>query len=66
MTVKRGEVLTLPLKRKKERVHLSPELAKDLIPIEVKPGISLASVTGCLTIKDNQYKIGVSVFQITV
>uniref|UniRef100_A0A1B6CJW2 Beta-Casp domain-containing protein n=1 Tax=Clastoptera arizonana TaxID=38151 RepID=A0A1B6CJW2_9HEMI len=59
MTVKRGEVLTLPLKRKREKVQLSPELANELKPVEVKSGINLATLTGVLNIKNNQYEVKV-------
>lgn len=59
ITFKRGEVIKLPLKRKKGRVFIEPELASSIIPIEVRPGLSLASVTGELEVKDNVYTIKV-------
>ncbi|KAF7995649.1 hypothetical protein HCN44_006756 [Aphidius gifuensis] len=57
ITFKRGEVIKLPLKRKKGRVFIEPELAGNIIPSEIRPGLSLASVTGELEVKDNVYTI---------
>ncbi|XP_018344280.1 PREDICTED: integrator complex subunit 9 [Trachymyrmex septentrionalis] len=57
ITFKRGEVIKLPLKRKKGRVFIEPELASNIVPSEVRPGLSLASVTGELDVKDNVYTI---------
>jgi len=59
ITFKRGEVIKLPLKRKKGRVFIEPELASNIVPSEVRPGLSLASVTGELEVKDNVYTIKV-------
>lgn len=59
ITFKRGEVIKLPLKRKKGRVFIEPELAGNIVPSEVRPGLSLASVTGELEVKDNVYTIKV-------
>ncbi|KAK0079575.1 hypothetical protein PV325_001050 [Microctonus aethiopoides] len=55
ITFKRGEVIKLPLKRKKSRVFIEPNLANNIIPSEIRPGLSLASVTGELEVKDNVY-----------
>ncbi|RLU21019.1 hypothetical protein DMN91_007635 [Ooceraea biroi] len=57
ITFKRGEVIKLPIKRKKGRVFIEPELAGNIQPTEVRPGLSLASVTGELEVKDNVYTI---------
>lgn len=57
ITFKRGEVIKLPLKRKKGRVFIEPELASNIIPNEIRPGLSLASITGELEVKDNVYTI---------
>lgn len=59
IAVKRGEVHTLPLKRRKALVNLSPGLAERLVPEEVKPGLRLVSVTANLEVKNNQHKIQV-------
>lgn len=64
ITFKRGEVIKLPLKRKKGRVFIEPELAGTIIPNEIRPGLSLASVTGELEVKDNVYTIKVCVIKI--
>lgn len=59
ITFKRGEVVKLPLKRKKGRIFIEPDLAGNIIPSEVRPGLSLSSVTGELEVKDNVYTIKV-------
>lgn len=57
ITFKRGEVIKLPLKRKKGRVFIEPDLAGNIVLNEIRPGLSLASVTGELEVKDNVYTI---------
>lgn len=59
ITFKRGEVIKLPLKRTFDRVFLTPEIAKQIIPREVLPGTNLSSLTGCLQVKDNLHDIKV-------
>lgn len=59
LTMKRGEVLKLPVKRKKVKAEMSADLASELIPCETRPGVSLTSVTGRLILNDNKYKIEV-------
>lgn len=60
ITFKRGEVIKLPLKRKRNRVYLTPEIAKQIIPREVQPGTTISTLTGCLQVKDNLHDIKVS------
>ncbi|KAK2497135.1 hypothetical protein MC885_012001 [Smutsia gigantea] len=55
MAYRRAEVLTLPFKRRYEKIEIMPELADSLVPMEVKPGISLASVSAVLHTKDNKH-----------
>ncbi|XP_003428131.1 integrator complex subunit 9 [Nasonia vitripennis] len=57
ITFKRGEVIKLPLKRRRGRIFIEPELADNIIPSEIRPGLSLASVSGELEVKDNVYTI---------
>lgn len=47
--------MKLPLKRQKGRVYIEPSLAERIIPSDIRPGLSLASVTGELDVKDNVY-----------
>lgn len=61
ITFKRGEVIKLPLKRTFDRVFLTPEIAKQIIPREVQPGTNLSSLTGCLQVKDNLHDIKVQI-----
>uniref|UniRef100_A0A182IP84 Uncharacterized protein n=1 Tax=Anopheles atroparvus TaxID=41427 RepID=A0A182IP84_ANOAO len=50
---KRGEVIKLPLKRKRGRVYLNPKMAKTIVPQEVQPGVTISTLTGVLQVKDN-------------
>lgn len=59
ITFKNGEVIKLPLKRKRNRVYLSSELAQSLVPKEISPGTTLSTVTGLLQVKDNLHDIQV-------
>lgn len=61
LTMKRGEVIKLPVKRKKVKAEMSADLASELIPCETRPGVSLTSVTGKLILNDNKYKIEVMI-----
>lgn len=45
-------------------MFIEPELAGNIIPNEIRPGLSLASVTGELEVKDNVYTIKVCIFKI--
>lgn len=62
ITFKRGEVIKLPLKRKLNRVFLTPEVASTIVPKEVKPGVNLSTLTGYLQVKDNLHNITVNFF----
>ena len=37
--------------------HLFPQLANNLQPQEVRPGIQVATITGTLVTKDNRYTL---------
>lgn len=52
ITFKRGDVLNLPLKRKHNQVFVNDTIAESVIPVEIKPGVSLSSITGTLQVKD--------------
>ncbi|CAI9739197.1 Hypothetical predicted protein [Octopus vulgaris] len=54
LTYKRGEILSLPVKRQFERIEIHPRLASTLEPVEVKPGSLITMVTGCIMGKDNK------------
>ena len=53
----RYECLELPLNSKFDRITIDPALAVKLQPIEVKPGVSLATVTGKLKVTNNKYHL---------
>ncbi|XP_074845139.1 integrator complex subunit 9 isoform X2 [Carettochelys insculpta] len=55
MSYRRAEVLSLPFKRRYEKIEIMPELADSLVPLEIKPGISLATVSAVLHTKDNKH-----------
>lgn len=44
-------------------MFIEPELAGNIIPNEIRPGLSLASVTGELEVKDNVYTIKVCIIK---
>ncbi|XP_066262973.1 integrator complex subunit 9 [Euwallacea similis] len=52
-----GEVINLPLKRKQGQILLESDVAQKIAPVEVKPGISLSTITGALEVKDNVHKV---------
>ncbi|KAL8583277.1 hypothetical protein ACOMHN_043054 [Nucella lapillus] len=54
LTYKKYEVLTLPVKRQWETIHMDPELAAELEPVEVRPGAAICMLTASLESKDNK------------
>ncbi|XP_034252889.1 integrator complex subunit 9 isoform X1 [Thrips palmi] len=59
ISFKGGDVLTLPLKRKRAKVNLSPDVCNKLVVSEVRLGVNLATLTGQLHVKDNHHSIQV-------
>uniref|UniRef100_A0A3B3DJD3 Integrator complex subunit 9 n=1 Tax=Oryzias melastigma TaxID=30732 RepID=A0A3B3DJD3_ORYME len=57
MPYRRCSVLNLPFRRRYERVYILPELAQSLVPTEVKPGVSIATVSAVLHSKDNKHTL---------
>ena len=53
----RDESVKLPVSSKFERITLDPVLAEKLKPAEIKPGVSIATVSGTLKVLNNQYKL---------
>ena len=47
----------MPVSSKFEKITIDPKLAKNLKPVEVKPGISIATISGKLNVLNNQYKL---------
>lgn len=60
LTLKRGEVLRIPLRRKRTRVNMSAKVAEAVEPCEIRPGLAIASIKGNLKVKDNHYCIETS------
>ncbi|RWS13077.1 integrator complex subunit 9-like protein [Dinothrombium tinctorium] len=54
---KRNETIKIPLKRNFEKISISSELANSLVPSEIRPGLSIATITGLLVAKDNKYEL---------
>ncbi|XP_060530120.1 integrator complex subunit 9 [Cylas formicarius] len=48
-----GEVVNLPVKRKQGQIFIENTVAQKIVPVEVKPGVSLSTITGTLNVKDN-------------
>ncbi|KAM8954214.1 integrator complex subunit 9 [Pelodytes ibericus] len=59
MSYRRAEVLTLPFKRRFEKIEIMPDLAESLVPMEIKPGVSLATISALLSSKDNKHVLQV-------
>lgn len=57
MPYRRCSVLSLPFKRRYERVYIMPELANSLVPCEVKTGVSVATVSAVIHSKDNKHTL---------
>lgn len=57
ISYKRKDVIELPIKCAYERLYISPELAAQIHPVQIKPGISIASVTGILETMDNNFRL---------
>ncbi|XP_015788512.1 integrator complex subunit 9 [Tetranychus urticae] len=57
ITYKRNETIRIKLNRKYERAAIDSELASSLVPVELKSGVSVATVTGTLIAKDNKFKL---------
>uniref|UniRef100_A0A8C6WNK5 Integrator complex subunit 9 n=1 Tax=Neogobius melanostomus TaxID=47308 RepID=A0A8C6WNK5_9GOBI len=57
MPYRRCSVLSLPFKRRYERVYIMPELANSLVPSEVKAGVSVATVSAVIHSKDNKHTL---------
>ena len=52
-------MLTMPMRRKYERIEMDPELAESLMPVEVRTGVALTTLNAELVTKDNQYMLKV-------
>lgn len=57
VTYRRSEVLNLPIRRRYEQIDLDPELAATLVPTEIKPGVSIATVSSVLVSKDSKHTL---------
>ncbi|KAF6213099.1 hypothetical protein GE061_010814 [Apolygus lucorum] len=57
ISITRGEVVSLAVRRHSAKVNLDPVLADHILASEVRPGTSLATITAALHVKDNQHNI---------
>ena len=53
-TFSRYESIKLPIESKFERMIIDPKLAANVNPVEVRPGVAVASVTGQLIVSNNK------------
>ncbi|CAI8036306.1 Integrator complex subunit 9 [Geodia barretti] len=53
----RGRAVTIPLDGKFQKIMLDPELASKLLPQEIFPGVSVTSVLGLLSSRNNQHTL---------
>jgi len=54
---KKFDILKLPLKRSFENISLEQDLAQNIVPVEIRPGVALATITGSLVVRDNKYTL---------
>lgn len=53
--VNHDKVVQVPLKGDYERIHISPELAGSIHPQELYPGVSVSTLSGMLSFKNNHH-----------
>ncbi|XP_063959379.1 integrator complex subunit 9-like [Lytechinus pictus] len=51
----RDDVIGLLVKRRYEKVEITPEVASSLSPVELQPGVLVSTVTGQLNLHDNKF-----------
>ena len=51
------EQVRISLHRQFERIDIDSELAANLTPVEIKPGLLVSTVTGSLAAKDNKFEL---------
>ncbi|TRY72412.1 hypothetical protein TCAL_03963 [Tigriopus californicus] len=56
-TLSRYETITLPIKTKFESINIDPKLASALRPVEIRPGLAIATITGNLIAKNNKFEL---------
>ena len=54
-TFGRYESIKLPVKIKFDRMTIDPKLAAKINPVEVRPGVAVASITGNLVVTNNKW-----------
>lgn len=59
LALKRDETLTVPLKRRHTQITMTTDMAEQLIPSEIRPGLTLSTVTAALIVRDNKHNIQV-------
>lgn len=52
-----NEPIKIHLPRILERIEINSELATNLTPIEIKPGLLISTITGTITAKNNRFEI---------
>lgn len=52
-----NEPIKINLPRILERIDINSELAENLVPVEIKPGLLISTITGTLTAKNNRFEI---------
>ena len=56
-TFQKNDILKIPMVRKLENLELSSALASSLTPVEIRPGVAVATVTGNLVVRDNTFTL---------
>lgn len=55
--ITKGECLELPLSSNYDKITIDPSVAMKLKPVEIKPGVSIATLTGKLNLTNHKYHL---------
>uniref|UniRef100_A0A131YKB0 Integrator complex subunit 9 n=2 Tax=Rhipicephalus TaxID=426455 RepID=A0A131YKB0_RHIAP len=53
-TYTRGSIVHIPVQRRYQRIEMTAELAESVVPVEVKCGLGIATLTGALHVNNNR------------
>ncbi|KAL3205950.1 hypothetical protein MRX96_040538 [Rhipicephalus microplus] len=53
-TFTRGSIVHIPVQRRYQRIEMTAELAESVVPVEVKCGLGIATLTGALHVNNNR------------
>ena len=56
-TFGRFDTVELPIKKTLERIEITPQLASQIRPVEIRPGVCATSISGRLKVVNNKYTL---------